>query len=620
MKWFTNLKTAVKLTIGFSIVCALMAVVGYMGVSRVSEMNELLNTLYTRDMTGLSHVKEAKFQLMVTRAQLRQAIIDTTRDDMLRAKQAVETARASLDSSLAAYEKTVASDSIKAKLADARVAEAEYMRGAESLFELALANRNAAAAAKLREMRPAAEKFAQLVNDMSRSKETLGKLAYEHADDVYLAARRNLIWTIALGVLFSLGFGVFLARLISRPLVEAAARANELQHTCIANLRGAAEKLAAGDLTVRVVTATKPLDIETKDEVGEIASAINGIIAATHGTVASFEQAVESIRATLGEVRSTAHSTATGAQQLKAASQEISSGAQEQASSLEETAASLEEMTATIKQNADNAQQAARLAGGAREVAEKGGQVVSQAVVAMGEINQSSKQIGDIITTIDEIAFQTNLLALNAAVEAARAGQQGRGFAVVAGEVRKLAQRSATAAKEIKGLIQDSVRKVENGSSLVNDSGKTLDEIVVAVKRVTDIVAEIAAASKEQATGIDQLNRAVIQMDQVTQQNASQTEELSGTAESLAAQADVVRESVSRFRIENETGVSASAQSVAARQPAGSRPARAPKARATIAPRPAVRSALAELNGMSNGNGNGHHGGLATLDAEFEEF
>jgi len=263
------------------------------------------------------------------------------------------------------------------------------------------------------------------------------------------------------------------------------------------------------------------------------------------------------------EVASIADSVATASQQLAAAAEELSSGAQEQASSLEETASSLEEITGTIQQNADNAQQANQLAGKSREVAEKGGEVVSRAVQGMGEINAASRKIADIITAIDEIAFQTNLLALNAAVEAARAGEQGRGFAVVAGEVRNLAQRSAGAAKEIKGLIQDSVSKVETGSKLVNQSGETLSEIVTSVKRVTDIVSEIAAASREQASGIDQVNKAVTQMDQVTQGNASQTEELSGTAESLAAQATQLQELVAQFNLVKKTGTKPPATRVA---------------------------------------------------------
>lgn len=271
------------------------------------------------------------------------------------------------------------------------------------------------------------------------------------------------------------------------------------------------------------------------DAVGQVGAALN--------------QAILAINDAMKEVRQVSGTVSTAAEQLTSASREISSGAQTQASSLEETASSLEEITSTVKQNTDNAQQARQLAVGSRDVAEKGGEVVGEAVKAMCEINQSSKKIADIITTIDEIAFQTNLLALNAAVEAARAGEQGRGFAVVASEVRNLAQRSASAAKEIKTLIQDSVRKVEVGTDLVNRSGSSLNDIVNSVKRVTDIVAEIAAASKEQLTGIEQVNKAVSQMDRITQSNAAQTEEMSGTADSLLSHARQLGDLVLRFKL-----------------------------------------------------------------------
>jgi methyl-accepting chemotaxis protein len=247
-------------------------------------------------------------------------------------------------------------------------------------------------------------------------------------------------------------------------------------------------------------------------------------------------------------IKSAANEVSTGAEEISKGNLNLSQRTEEQASSLEETASSMEEMTSTIRQNSDNAQQANQLAIAARSAAENGGNVVGRAVTAMGEINASSKKIADIIGVIDEIAFQTNLLALNAAVEAARAGDQGRGFAVVATEVRSLAGRSAAAAKEIKLLINDSVAKVSDGAGLVEQSGRTLTEIVAAVKKVTDIVAEIAAASQEQASGIEQVNKAVTSMDEVTQQNAALVEQAAAAAQALMEQSATLSATVAKYR------------------------------------------------------------------------
>jgi methyl-accepting chemotaxis protein len=260
-------------------------------------------------------------------------------------------------------------------------------------------------------------------------------------------------------------------------------------------------------------------------------------------------QLADNMAEVVSKVKTVAAEVHRGADEISAGNANLSQRTEEQSSSLEETASSMEEMTTTVKQNADNAGQANQLAMAARDQAEKGGSVVSQAVKAMTDINEASKKIADIIGVIDDIAFQTNLLALNAAVEAARAGEQGRGFAVVASEVRSLAGRSATAAKEIKELIQDSVRKVEDGSVLVTQSGQTLEKIVASVKKVSDIVAEIAAASREQSSGIEQVNRAVMQMDELTQQNAALVEQATAASQAMAEQVRGLNEMLGRYQV-----------------------------------------------------------------------
>ena len=260
---------------------------------------------------------------------------------------------------------------------------------------------------------------------------------------------------------------------------------------------------------------------------------------------------VEKLKEIVGQIKDATDTINTAAREIAAGNSDLSQRTEEQASSLEETASSMEELTSTVKQNAENAKQANQLAIGASDVAGKGGAVVNQVVATMDSINESSRKIVDIISVIDGIAFQTNILALNAAVEAARAGEQGRGFAVVAGEVRNLAQRSAAAAKEIKTLIGDSVEKVQGGSKLVAQAGQTMEEIVTSIRRVTDIMSEITAASVEQSAGIEQVNIAITQMDEVTQQNAALVEEAAAAAESLEEQAQNLSASVATFRLDD---------------------------------------------------------------------
>jgi len=391
------------------------------------------------------------------------------------------------------------------------------------------------------------------VKDMLEAKE--GSMAYNWADGANAAPREKMVefhtfkawnWLIvggtyteeitreagqlrnryaALGLVSLALFAVILFLLVRANVTRPLARAEE-----------AARRIAKGELDVQ-------LDIRNKDEIGLVLRALNGISNNLSGVV--------------GQVRSGAEQIATASNEIAAGNLDLSSRTEEQASSLEETAASMEQLSSAVRQNADNAAQANQMALAASGIAAKGGEVVAQVVDTMGSINQSSRKIVDIISVIDGIAFQTNILALNAAVEAARAGEQGRGFAVVAQEVRNLAQRSATAAKEIKALIDDSVSKVDIGSKQVAQAGSTMQEVVVSVRRVTDIMAEISTASEEQRAGIGQVHEAIAQMDQVTQQNAALVEEAAAAAHALQDQAADLEQVVRIFKLGSGHGAAA---------------------------------------------------------------
>jgi len=383
-----------------------------------------------------------------------------------------------------------------------------------------------------------------------------------YIDDVE-AAFWSGVWGlsgVALGILSGLAFIVLMVvRGITRPLQQAVDMANAI---------------AAGDLAQNI-------EVHSHDETGRLMQAMKDMNASLVNIVS--------------QVRTGTDTIATASSQIASGNLDLSSRTEEQASSLEETASSMEELTSTVKQNAENARQANQLVVSTADVAVKGGQVVGQVVDTMASIKQSSRKIADIIGVIDGIAFQTNILALNAAVEAARAGEQGRGFAVVASEVRNLAQRSAGAAKEIKALIEDSVGKVDAGSELVDEAGRTMGEIVSSVKRVTDIMSEIAAASQEQSAGIEQVNQAVSQMDEATQQNTALVEEAAAAAESLQEQAGKLAEAVSVFKLDGM------AYRVRAELPVLSDVVTAlPKSRPRAAPAPAPRPKKLAVAGGGN--------------------
>ncbi|WP_308296467.1 methyl-accepting chemotaxis protein [Rhizobacter sp. J219] len=338
--------------------------------------------------------------------------------------------------------------------------------------------------------------------------------ASEEATAIYTRARTLIIASLAAMIMLGLGIGWLVSRDVKRATDEAV---------------HCADRMAEGDLSHTVAH-------DRSDEMGHLLRSL-----ATMQT---------NLRKIVTGVRQNAEGVATASAEISAGNHDLSSRTEQQASALEETAASMEELGSTVKQNADNARQANQLAMSASTVAVSGGEVVDRVVETMKGINESSRRIADIIGTIDGIAFQTNILALNAAVEAARAGEQGRGFAVVASEVRSLAQRSAEAAKEIKSLISTSVERVEQGTTLVDQAGTTMQEVVASIKRVTDIMGEISAASTEQSAGVAQVGEAVAQMDQATQQNAALVEESAAAAESLKGQARKLVDAVAVFKLD----------------------------------------------------------------------
>jgi methyl-accepting chemotaxis protein len=389
-----------------------------------------------------------------------------------------------------------------------------------------------------------------------------------------------LLAILGIAVATSVLCGLYLRRLIVGPVGEAVR---------------VARALAAGDLTVEARRASH-------DEFSELHDTLNTLRRDLATSVGSIRRAADGVSVAAGEI-------ARG-------NSDLSNRTQQQASSLEETSSSMEELTSTVKQNAGNAAQANQLAAGASEVAARGGDAVRGVVNTMGGITESSKKISDIIGVIDGIAFQTNILALNAAVEAARAGEQGRGFAVVASEVRSLAQRSAEAAKQIKTLIQESVGRVDAGTRQVESAGKTMDELLAAVKRVTDIMGEIAAASTEQLSGIEQVSSAVTQMDQVVQQNAALVEEAAAATENLANQARTMADAVSRFRLLEQREASAKTRAPAPRpRPVAAKPAPA------LAPEPAASRRAARAAALPKGGSDFSPGaGAAPADGEWKEI
>ena len=518
---FKQMKVGTRLIAGFLTLSILGAVVAAIGIYNMSQMNARTDRLYTRELLGISYVKEANINLVVIGRALRNVLLASSDKDRDAAIASIAQARTELHANLDKARGLFFSEQGKRSFAEVDRGMQEYEALVEEVTRRALADglqqERSAVDYLLLTVAPKANELDSRMSSLTRIKERNAEEAAQDASALYESSRAMMLMLVLGSAAFGVGLGVLITRSLTRQLGGEPAYASDI-----------AGRIAAGDLSV---------DVALRE--GDRSSLLFAM-----------KRMRDSLAQIVGEVRNGTDAIASASRQIASGNLDLSSRTEEQASSLEETASSMEELTSTVQQNADNARQANGLATSASEVAERGGAVVAQVVDTMASINDSSKKIVDIIAVIDGIAFQTNILALNAAVEAARAGEQGRGFAVVASEVRTLAQRSASAAKEIKLLIDDSVEKVDAGARLVNRAGATMDEIVDSVRRVTGIMGEISSASLEQTEGIEQINMAISQMDQVTQQNASLVEEAAAAAESLQDQAGKLAELVSVFKLD----------------------------------------------------------------------
>jgi methyl-accepting chemotaxis protein len=510
-----NLKIGARLGIGFAIVLSLLLALTLISLARMEAAGSQTDRLVNTSIKNQRKVAEWAKLIELNTSRLETVFVAP---DQALVQDVAERMKA------ASARSTQLQDEIGASLRNAGVKEqfkkvtekrTAYLAAREALFKAKLEGNQALATSIYREqMMPATAAFSAAIDKLASMQLSAADAVAAGILESYASTR---IILIALG-LAAIALGIACAWLITRSITVPIRAAVAV-----------AEKVAAGDLSSRIVA-------DSRDETGQLMRALGAMNASLAGIVGRVRGGTATITLASGEIA--------------AGNQDLSARTEQQAGALEETAASMEELTSTVKQNAENARQANPLAGAASAIAGQGGVMVAEVVATMGSIDASSRKIVDIISVIDGIAFQTNILALNAAVEAARAGEQGRGFAVVASEVRNLAQRSATAAREIKGLIDDSVQKVQAGSSQVDRAGATMNEIVQSIGQVSAIMSEIASASEEQRAGIEQVNKAIVEMDRVTQQNAALVEQATAAAQSMQDQAAELEQVVGTFKLE----------------------------------------------------------------------
>ena len=559
-----QLKISTRILLMLSVLATLLIFIGLLGLYGMSQTNERMRSIYEDRAVPLKQLGDINYLANRNRILVMDMMLTLAREgeqsQLDKRYSELQNNQVKLLAIWKAYKATKMTPEEAQMATEMEKIGLSYTSEAQLPTAQALAARDLATGSGLYESQisPQAPVFQKNINALMDLQTRIAEEEYQAARNFYDGQLVLSISSIVLGLVAAAVLGWTLQQGIRKSLQEAMA---------------AAHAVASGDLTHRI-------HVLGRDEISELLRELTKMQASLSDVVL--------------RVRGGAESVSTASAEIAQGNQDLSSRTESQASALEETAASMEQLSSTVQQNADNARQANQLASNAASVAVQGGEVVGQVVETMRGISESSRQIAEIINVIDGIAFQTNILALNAAVEAARAGEQGRGFAVVASEVRNLAQRSAEAAKEIKQLITDSVSRVEQGTGQVDQAGATMNEIVNSIRRVSDIVAEISAASTEQSAGVSQVGEAVMQLDQTTQQNAAMVEEMSAAASSLRSQAQDLVQTVAAFKVSGHQA-SAAAPAVSRAAPAASRaaaPALKPAPRmartpaATSTPRP----------------------------------
>ena len=523
---FSSLRVRTRLTVGFDVVCVLLVVSVLMGLMAMGRIGTNLQSVVSDHFPRIVASANVLTQTDAIAVALRNMMLNPDAADRERQVQVISQSRQEITKQLDALNKTLTDPKDRALLQKVQEQRALYLAGQEELLGLIKSDQTDQSRDYLaNKLRPVLASYKTAIGTLVEYEKNAIVQAGTDAQQTANSARTTLIGLGIAALLLAAALGWLTTRSLVRELGGEPSTAAEV-----------ARAVAAGDFTQSI--AVKDGD--------------------TTSLMAQLAAMKEGLAQVVAQVRRSSESVAMASSEIAQGNQDLSARTESQASALEETAASMEQLGATVRQNADSASQANALAHSASDVAVRGGVVVGQVVETMKGINESSRRISDIIGVIDGIAFQTNILALNAAVEAARAGEQGRGFAVVASEVRSLAGRSAEAAKEIKQLISASVERVEQGSAMVDQAGETMAEVVQSIRRVTDLMGEINAASSEQASGVAQVGEAVTQMDQATQQNAALVEEMAAAAGSLSSQAQELVQAVAVFKLDaSQSGASA---------------------------------------------------------------